>query len=86
MNHSALAGERSRAVPRVLLRVLLANLVVVAAKAAVGFATGSLAVLGDALHASVDAGQDDDSLPAITTGGEDVPLVGQVGRAVDAQP
>ena len=55
MNHSALAGERSRAVPRVLLRVLLANLVVVAAKAAVGFATGSLAVLGDALHASVDA-------------------------------
>jgi cation diffusion facilitator family transporter len=55
VNHIALAGERSRAVPRVLLRVLLANLVVVAAKAAVGFTTGSLAVLGDALHASVDA-------------------------------
>jgi cation diffusion facilitator family transporter len=55
VNHNALAGERSRAVPRVLLKVLLANLVVVAAKAAVGFTTGSLAVLGDALHASVDA-------------------------------
>ena len=55
MNQNELAGERSRAVRRVLLTVMLANLVVVAAKAAVGFATGSLAVLGDALHASVDA-------------------------------
>lgn len=48
-------AQRSRAVRRVLLVILVANLLVVALKAAVGFATGSLAVLGDALHASVDA-------------------------------
>jgi cation diffusion facilitator family transporter len=39
----------------VLLVILVANLLVVALKAAVGLATGSLAVMGDALHASVDA-------------------------------
>jgi cation diffusion facilitator family transporter len=39
----------------VLVVILVANLLVVALKAAVGFATGSLSVLGDALHASVDA-------------------------------
>lgn len=50
-----LEAQRSRAVRRVLLVILVANLLVVALKAAVGFATGSLAVMGDALHASVDA-------------------------------
>src|SRR5258706_8169501 len=45
----------STAVRRVLIAMLGANLVVVAAKAIIGVASGSLAVLGDALHSSVDA-------------------------------
>lgn len=53
-SHSA-ARERGRAVRAVLLRIMVANLLVLALKAAVGLRTGSLAVLGDALHASVDA-------------------------------
>lgn len=55
MQPDDLEAQRSRAVRRVLLVILVANLLVVALKAAVGFATGSLAVMGDALHASVDA-------------------------------
>ena len=55
MEPDDLESQRSRAVRRVLLVILAANLVVVALKAAVGVATGSLSVLGDALHASVDA-------------------------------
>lgn len=55
MQPDDLEAQRSRAVRRVLLVILAANLLVVALKAAVGFATGSLAVMGDALHASVDA-------------------------------
>lgn len=43
------------AVRRVLIGLLGANLVVVAAKAVVGLASGSLAVWGDALHSSVDS-------------------------------
>ena len=43
------------AVRRVLLGLLVANLAVVAAKAAVGVISGSLSVLGDALHSSVDS-------------------------------
>jgi len=43
------------AVRRVLIGLLGANLVVVAAKAVVGIASGSLAVWGDALHSSVDS-------------------------------
>lgn len=45
----------SAAVRRVLIGLLGANLAVVAAKLAVGLASGSLAVLGDALHSSVDS-------------------------------
>ncbi|HEV8266295.1 MAG TPA: cation diffusion facilitator family transporter [Gemmatimonadales bacterium] len=40
---------------RVLLGLLVANLGVLAAKAIVGVVSGSLAVLGDALHSSVDS-------------------------------
>jgi len=47
--------ERTRLVRRVLLGVLLANLAVVAVKFLVGFGIGSLAVVGDAIHSSVDA-------------------------------
>jgi cation diffusion facilitator family transporter len=48
------AQARERAVRRVLTSLLLANLAVVAIKVIVGFATGSLSVLGDAVHSSVD--------------------------------
>jgi cation diffusion facilitator family transporter len=48
------ALERSRAVRRVLARLLVANIAVVVAKAAIGMMAGSLAVIGDAAHSSVD--------------------------------
>jgi cation diffusion facilitator family transporter len=47
--------DASTAVRRVLKGLLVANLGVVVAKAAIGIRSGSLAVLGDALHSSVDA-------------------------------
>lgn len=47
--------ERAAAIRRVLLGLLFANAAVVGAKAAIGLSTGSLAVLGDAIHSSVDA-------------------------------
>jgi cation diffusion facilitator family transporter len=47
--------DRDQQIRRVLLLILLANLLVVAIKAAVGLATGSLAVLGDLIQASLDA-------------------------------
>ncbi len=49
------AADRATQVRRVLLGLLLANLVVVGAKLAVGISARSLAVLGDALHSAVDA-------------------------------
>ncbi len=48
------AQARERAVRRVLAALLLANLAVVAIKAVIGFATGSLSVLSDAVASSVD--------------------------------
>jgi cation diffusion facilitator family transporter len=45
----------SAAVRRVLVGLLGANLAVVAAKLYIGIVSGSLAVLGDALHSSVDS-------------------------------
>src|SRR6266699_2959120 len=49
------ALDRSRAVRRVLAGLLVANVAVLVAKATIGMLTGSLAVLGDAVHSSVDA-------------------------------
>lgn len=49
------ALERSRAVRRVLGGLLVANIAVLITKAAIGTLAGSLSVLGDALHSSVDA-------------------------------
>src|SRR6266705_4004485 len=49
------ALDRSAAVRRVLRGLLVANVAVVIAKAAVGTVAGSLAVLGDAIHSSIDA-------------------------------
>lgn len=46
--------DRANAVRRVLASLLIANIAVVAVKAVIGFATGSLSVLGDAVHSSVD--------------------------------
>lgn len=47
--------DPSTAVRRVLKGLLVANIAVLVAKAAVGILSGSLAVWGDALHSSVDA-------------------------------
>jgi cation diffusion facilitator family transporter len=49
------AATRSAQIRRVLLGILIANLAVVGAKFIVGLNTSSLAVLGDAVHSSVDA-------------------------------
>src|SRR6266581_2299385 len=49
------ALDRSRAVRRVLAGLLVANIAVLVAKATIGMLAGSLAVLGDAVHSSVDA-------------------------------
>jgi cation diffusion facilitator family transporter len=53
MNHENL--KRARAVQRVLLLTLAANLAVVVIKAVAGFSAHSLSVLADAAHSSVDA-------------------------------
>jgi len=47
--------DRAALVRRVLIGLLVANLAVVGAKFFVGMFSGSLAVLGDALHSTVDA-------------------------------
>jgi cation diffusion facilitator family transporter len=49
------ALDRSAAVRRVLRGLLVANIAVVVAKAVIGSLAGSLSVLGDAVHSSVDA-------------------------------
>ena len=49
------ALDRSRAVRRVLAGLLVANILVLIAKATIGVLAGSLAVIGDAIHSSVDA-------------------------------
>lgn len=49
------AQNRTALVRRVLIGLFFANLAVVIAKVTVGLAARSLAVLGDALHSSVDA-------------------------------
>lgn len=50
-----MTASRSVAIQRVFLGLLIANLAVVGAKVVIGTRTGSLSVLGDAIHASVDA-------------------------------
>lgn len=49
------ARDRSTQIKRVLLGLLVANLAVVGAKFVIGTASGSLAVLSDAVHSSVDS-------------------------------
>ncbi|MBI4419227.1 MAG: cation transporter [Gemmatimonadetes bacterium] len=49
------ARVRTTQIRRVLWGILVANLAVVAAKFAIGLATHSLAVLGDAVHSATDA-------------------------------
>lgn len=53
--HAARGAIRSSAIRRVFLGLLIANVLVLAVKVAIGVRAGSLSVLGDALHASVDA-------------------------------
>jgi len=49
------ALDRSAPVRRVLGGLLIANIAVLVAKATIGIRAGSLAILGDAVHSSVDA-------------------------------
>lgn len=53
--HAARGAIRSSAIRRVFLGLLFANVLVLAIKVAIGVRAGSLSVLGDAIHASVDA-------------------------------
>jgi cation diffusion facilitator family transporter len=55
MSPARVPSDRTTQIRRVLLGLLVANLAVVGAKFFIGVATRSLAVLGDALHSSVDA-------------------------------
>jgi cation diffusion facilitator family transporter len=55
MSPARVPRDRSTQIRRVLFGLLIANLAVVGAKFVIGTATGSLAVLGDAVHSSVDA-------------------------------
>lgn len=56
MPHTRVAErDRNAQVRRVLLGLLVANLGVVGAKFVIGLRSGSLGVLGDAVHSSVDA-------------------------------
>ena len=51
----ATGRERAAAIQRVFLGLLVANLAVVGAKVLIGVTAGSLSVLGDGIHSSVDA-------------------------------
>jgi cation diffusion facilitator family transporter len=55
MSRTGSALDRSSAVRRVLAGLLVANILVLIAKATIGIIAGSLAVIGDAIHSSVDA-------------------------------
>lgn len=50
-----MTASRAALIQRVFLGLLIANLAVVGAKVVIGIRSGSLSVLGDAIHASVDA-------------------------------
>ncbi len=51
----AVGRDRTASIQRVFLGLLVANLAVVGAKAVIGIHAGSLSVLSDAIHSSVDA-------------------------------
>jgi cation diffusion facilitator family transporter len=51
----ATGRDRTASIQRVFLGLLGANLAVVGVKLAIGIAAGSLSVIGDAIHSSVDA-------------------------------
>jgi cation diffusion facilitator family transporter len=51
----ATGRDRTASIQRVFLGLLGANLAVVGAKLVIGIAAGSLSVIGDAIHSSVDA-------------------------------
>jgi cation diffusion facilitator family transporter len=55
MSQAGQALDRSSAVRRVLAGLLVANILVLIAKATIGVIAGSLAVIGDAIHSSADA-------------------------------
>ncbi len=51
----AIGRDRTASIQRVFLGLLGANVLVVGAKLVIGIASGSLSVVGDAIHSSVDA-------------------------------
>lgn len=55
MSQAGKTLDRSSAVRRVLAGLLVANILVLIAKASIGIVAGSLAVIGDAIHSSADA-------------------------------
>ena len=55
MPHLGATAPRNVRIRRVLISILVANAAVVVAKLVIGLRTGSLGVLGDAAHSSVDA-------------------------------
>lgn len=59
-------NERDRAVKRVLLGILGLNLLVSAGKAIVGLLTGSVALLADAVHSTLDASSNVVALVGLT--------------------
>ena len=63
--------DRSRAVARVLGRVLLLNLAIAVAKIAFGYASGAISILSDGFHSLTDAASN---------------LVGLIGARASAQP
>ena len=55
LSQSSPAGDRYNEVARVLIRVLVANLAVAAAKIALGYATGAVSIVSDGFHSLTDS-------------------------------
>ena len=70
MVHEASPETRTRAIRRVLVGILVANVLVVLTKAVVGIRSGSLAVLGDTIHSAIDAGNNIIALAVIRVAGK----------------
>jgi len=67
-----LAGPetRTRNIRRVLIGILVANILVVLTKAVVSIRSGSLAVLGDTIHSTIDAGNNIIALAVVRVAGK----------------
>ena len=61
---------RTRNIRRVLIGILVANILVVLTKAVVSIRSGSLAVLGDTIHSTIDAGNNIIALAVVRVAGK----------------